>query len=184
MAGETWGFQSVISRRWGAVRRAVVGVIVMGVLLSACSSSSPSEPAADVAKEAVAKKPEKPTEPPDLAEPSKVKTHMNVSHVRSCLYDKPVDISSIAGNYYSPQDLIVGEVENARDLSIDVPEIKMIAAEDFARSIGSRRIKLTRAQNKVNRWLDWNLGYRPFSSRARPGGDGAELVAGFYDLRS
>lgn len=160
--------------------RAVVAVMSVALALSGCSGEDAEvggrgAPAADES--------ERP-EPPRHVAAARVDSQMKVEHIRRCLYDEPVDISALAPNYYGPQDLIAGEVEKARDIDLTVPAISMVGGKEFARELRSVRVKLSRTEKKVNRWLEWNLGYRPFSKREFPEGDGAELVAAFYDPRA
>src|SRR5688572_4571301 len=100
----------------GEMRRAVVGILVVGIVLSGCSDTSDPEPSSPTKQ--VAER-DKPPKPPHRAAAAKVESNLNVKHIRGCLYDSPVDISVLAPNYYSPQDLVIGEVEKARDLEIE-----------------------------------------------------------------
>jgi hypothetical protein len=177
-SGETWGFQTVSSRGWGVVRRAIVGAVLIGVVLSGCSNDPASEPSQQIAKKV--EKRERPPRPPQRADARSVKSNLNLKNIRGCLYDEPVGIAALAPSYYSPQGLVEGELEKVRDLDVEAPEIEMLDEKAFEHELRKTNLHLTTEQKKVNQWLNWNLGFAPFSSRSKPDGDGSDLVAGFY----
>ena len=164
------------------MRRAVYATLVVALFLAGCSSSEPEGEAKKTA--AASEKEARPKAPKDVQARS-VESVLSAGHVQGCLYDEQVDIASVAGQYYGPQDLVAGEVELTRDIDFTVPsDLKMVEKAAFAEELKGATTKFTRKQQKVNRWVDWSLGYRPFSRKAEPSGIGTDRIAGFYDPRN
>lgn len=166
------------------MKRAIVGMVFVAVL-GGCTGGTPDETPDSGARSTRAEKKERSPQPPQQVAAKKVDSNLSLKQVAPCLYDEQIPISELAGQYYGPQDLVAGEVEAAREIDFTVPgEIKMLEKKAFGDELKSARIKHTRKQKKVNQWIEWNLGYRPFSKRGEPSGKGTDLIAGFYDPKS
>jgi hypothetical protein len=164
------------------VKRPVVATLLVALSLGGCASADGES---EIEKPAAAEKKEDPPRPPELARPKAIASPLKLGKVRGCLYKDTVDIASIAGQYYGPQDLVAGEVELARELDFTVPsEVRMVNEAEFGQELQGNAGRYTSREQKVNRWVEWNLGYRPFSRKAEPSGKGTDLIAGFYDPRT
>lgn len=165
------------------VIRRVVAALLSLILMASCdgtekpnASSTPS-PKKDTPEpfEAIAE-----------VEPPHFKPLLTAKNIQRCLYKEQLDIDSVAGLYFGPNDLIEGEVENSRELEFDAPTAELLEPKAFAKVLTGLDVDIEEDDVVTTKALAWALGVTPRGRNvnAFTRGEGSGLIAGFYSPRS
>lgn len=183
-SGPRWGELIGVRRRTlrtGLPYRGAAAILGLCLLSAACDSTSPpekkAEPSADTAED---------FEPLPRGNPPALKTKLSTEQIQKCLYRSPIDLDSIAGAYFSPEDFVQDQVETGRSLDFDAPEVELLGAKAFDDAVVGSGTSVPPDKRVTTKLLAWALGITPqgFNVNFFLGGDDAGLVAGFYDPRS
>ena len=152
-------------------------------LLTACDGNAKptAEPKASPSSEA----PES-FERISKVKPPALKTQLAPERIQRCLYKEKVDPASFAGVYFSPQDVVAGQVETSRELQFDAPTAQLLDAKSFAKTLGGISVEVEEDDEVATKALAWALGVTPHGQDLNRflRGEGSGLVAGFYNPRN
>ena len=113
-------------------------------------------------------------------------TQLSPERLSRCLYKERLDLSSVAGTYFTAEDLVAGEVEGSRSLQFDAPSAQLLDPKAFAETLGGLGIDVEEDDEVATKGLAWALGVTPHGKDVNRflRGEGSGLVAGFYNPKS
>lgn len=167
------------------VIRRVVAALLSLIVMASCDGAD--KPKASSTPSPKKEEPE-PFEAIAGVEPPHFKPQLTTKNIQRCLFKEEVDIASIAGLYFGPNDLIEGEVENTRELEFDAPTAELLEPKEFAKVLAELVAASDIEEDDVvtTKALAWALGVTPRGRNVNAfirGGDSG-LIAGFYSPRS
>jgi hypothetical protein len=127
-----------------------------------------------------------PKKPPHVA-PPRVESSLSTERLRDCLYREPLAPGALDFMYYSPEDLVQDQVEEVRSLEFETPsDLDMLAPKDFDTAVEALGRSPQAREELVTRSLAWTFGLVPhgYDVNQLLRGEGAGLLAGFYDPRT
>lgn len=169
-----------VDLRRGLLGRAAVAILGLSFLMGGCESTSTLEKRVEPSSPA----PEE-FEPLPRGNPPALEARLAPEQIKKCLYRSRIDRDSLAGVYFSPEDLVEDQVETSRSLDFDAPVVELLEAEAFDKAVVGAGVNVPPDKAVTTKVLAWALGVTPqgFDINFFLGGDDAGLVAGFYDLR-
>ncbi len=115
---------------------------------------------------------------------AKVRSSLTAEELEKCLSKERVDPASTQVGYTSLESWIAAQVEQLRELDIENPSnVDLLEDQAFERAASAGRKAASPQSDRVTKWLAWALGLTPHGIDVNYfiGGEGAELLAGFYD---
>ena len=118
--------------------------------------------------------------------PPALESQLTLEKIQRCLYKEQIDLDSLVGLYFGPEDVVAAQVETSRELQFDAPSSELLPPKEFAKSLGGVGVDVERDDEVATKALAWALGVTPHGKDLNEflKGEGSGLVAGFYDPRN